>query len=80
MHATFEEIAADAMRLHPRDRVKLAQRLVSSLDSAVERDVEGLWLMEAERRMEELRTGKAAGIDAPEAFRRPGYWKDRVRD
>jgi hypothetical protein len=36
----------------------------------VEEDVEGLWLMEAERRMEELRTGKATGIDAPEAFRK----------
>jgi putative addiction module component (TIGR02574 family) len=70
MHATFEEIAADAMRLHPRDRVKLAQRLVSSLDPAVEKDVEGLWLIEAERRLEELRTGEATGIDAPEAFRK----------
>jgi putative addiction module component (TIGR02574 family) len=70
MHASFEEIEADAMRLQPRDRVRLAQRLVSSLDPAVEKDVEGLWLMEAERRMEELRTGKATGIDAPEDFRK----------
>ena len=70
MNTTFEEIEADAMRLHPRDRVKLAQRLVSSLDPAVEKDVEGLWLIEAERRLEELRTGEAKGIDAPEAFRK----------
>ncbi len=69
MNTTFEEIEADAMRLHPRDRVKLAQRLVSSLDPAVEKDVEGLWLVEAERRLEELRRGDATGIDAPEAFR-----------
>ena len=70
MHATFEEIEADAMRLHPRDRVKLAQRLVFSLDPRVEKDVEGLWLREAERRLEELRRGEAKGIEAPEAFRR----------
>ncbi len=70
MNTTFAEIEADAMRLHPRDRVKLAQRLVTSLDPAVEKDVEGLWLVEAERRLEELRTGEAAGIDAPEAFRK----------
>ena len=69
MNATFEEIADGAMRLHPRDRVKLAQRLVSSLDPGVENDVEGLWLAEAERRLEELRSGKATGIDADEAFR-----------
>jgi len=71
MHATFEKIAADAMRLPPRDRVKLAQRLVSTLDPGVEKkDEEGLWLMEAERRLEELPTGEATGIDAPEAFRK----------
>lgn len=70
MHATFEEIAACAMRLPPRERVKLAQRLVSSLDAGVENDVEGLWLAEGARRLEELRSGKATGIDAAEAFRK----------
>jgi hypothetical protein len=70
MHVTFEEIAAHAMRLPPRDRVKLAQRLVSTLEPGVEDNVEGLWLVEAERRLEELRTGEAKGIDAPEAFRK----------
>jgi len=69
MNTTFEEIAANAMRLPPRDRVKLAQRLVCTLDPHIENDVEGLWLVEAERRLEELRTGEAKGIDAPEAFR-----------
>ena len=70
MNATFDEIAADAMRLPLRERVRLAQHLVSSLDPQVENDVEGPWLAEAERRLEELRTGKATGIDAPEAFRK----------
>ena len=70
MNTTFAQIEADAMRLDPRDRVKLAQRLVTSLDPAVDKDVEGLWLVEAERRLEELRTGEAAGIGAPEAFRK----------
>ena len=70
MHATLEKIAADAMRLPRRDRVKLAQRLVSTLDPGVETEVEGLWLVEAERRLEELRTGEAEGIAAPEAFRK----------
>lgn len=70
MNTTFEEIAAGAMRLPPRDRVKLAQRLVSTLDPRAENDVEGVWLVEAERRLEELRTGEATGIDASEAFRK----------
>ena len=68
MGTSYEEMAAEAMKLPLRDRVKLAQQLASSLDGAVETDVEELWLAEAERRMQELRTGKAKGIDAANAF------------
>jgi putative addiction module component (TIGR02574 family) len=70
MGTLFDEVAADAMKLSLRDRVKLAQRLASSLDGRVEADVEALWLAEAERRLQELRTGIAQGIDAAEAFRK----------
>jgi len=70
MSTSFEEMAAEAMKLPLRDRVKLAQRLASSLDDQVESNVEELWLAEAERRLEELRTGNAEGIDAAEAFAR----------
>ncbi len=70
MDTPFDQIAADAMKLTMRDRVRLAQRLVSSLDDQVETDIESLWAAEAERRLEELRTGKAKGINAAEAFRK----------
>ena len=70
MDTLFDEIVADAMKLHPRDRVRLAQRLVSSLDDQIEADAEALWVAEAERRLEELRTGRVKGIDAAEAFRK----------
>ena len=70
MDTPFDEIAADAMKLSPRDRVRLAQRLVSSLDDQVEDGVEALWMAEAERRLEELRMGKAKGLDALDALRK----------
>ena len=70
MKTSFEEMAAEAMKLPLRDRVRLAQQLASSLDDQIESDVERLWLAEAERRLEELRTGKVAGIDAADAFAR----------
>jgi len=70
MEIRLDEIAADAMRLPLRDRVRLAQRLVSSLDDQVDTDVEALWAAEAERRLNELRTGAVEGIDAAEAFRK----------
>ena len=70
MNAQFDRIVADAMKLPLRDRVRLAQQLVSTIDGETDTDVEGLWFDEAERRLEELHTGKVQGIDADEAFRR----------
>lgn len=57
------------MKLPVRDRVRLAQQLVSTIDEESETKVEDLWFDEAERRLEELRSGKVKGIDADEALR-----------
>ena len=57
------------MKLPLRDRVQLAQRLVSTLDEEIETDTEALWFAETERRLDELRSGKVEGIDSDEAFR-----------
>jgi putative addiction module component (TIGR02574 family) len=50
------------MKLSLTDRVRFAQRLVSTLDDEVEADTEALWFAEAERRLEELRSGKVQGM------------------
>jgi len=70
MDARFEDIMATAMKLPERERVLLAQELIASLDEEIEPDVEALWLAEAERRLEELRSGKTEGVPAEEAFAR----------
>ncbi len=70
MEGRLEDIVADAMKLPEQERVALARELIASLDPELEPDVEGLWLAEAARRLEELRTGKAQGIPAEEAFAR----------
>ena len=57
------------MKLPLRDPVQLAQRLVSTLDDEIETDTEALWFAEAERRLEELRSGKVKSIDSEGAFR-----------
>ena len=77
MNTRFDEIAADAMRLPLRDRVRLAQRLVCSLDDEIETGVEALWSAEAERRLEELRSGTVKGIDAGDAFKNARKALDR---
>ena len=69
MSSNLDQLTADAMKLSLRDRVQLARRLVETLDDEVDPSVEELWLTEAERRLEELRSGKVQGIDGEEALR-----------
>lgn len=69
MSSNLDQLTADAMKLPLRDRVQLAQRLVSTLNDEVESGVEELWFAEADRRLEELRSGKVEGLDADDAFR-----------
>lgn len=69
MNTQFDQVVADAMKLPVRDRVRLAQQLVSTIDEEPETNVEELWFAEAKRRLEELHTGKTKGIDVDDAFR-----------
>ena len=69
MSTQFDQVAADAMKLPLRERVRLAQQLVSTLDEESETEVEELWFTEARRRLDELHNGKVEGIDADDAFR-----------
>jgi hypothetical protein len=46
----IEDIETEALRLEPRARARLAQRLLVSLDSLSDGEIEGLWAEEAERR------------------------------
>ena len=70
MSTNLDQLTADAMKLPLRDRVQVAQRLISTLDGEVEADTEALWFAEAERRLDELRSGKVQGIPAEDVFRK----------
>jgi putative addiction module component (TIGR02574 family) len=69
MSSNLDQLTADAMKLPLRDRVQLAQRLVSTLEDEIEADTEALWFAEVERRLDELRSGKVQGIPAEDVFR-----------
>ena len=64
------ELESKALRLPRRERARLAQRLISSLDPNVDADVDKLWLQEAERRLSELKSGTVAGIPAEKVLRK----------
>lgn len=73
MSTRFEQLASDAMKLPVRDRVRLAQQLVATIEedteTATEKEIEELWFAEVERRLDELRSGTVQGVSAEEAFR-----------
>lgn len=70
MARPVRELEAQALKLSRRERARLAQRLISSLDREVDADAERLWLAEAERRLAELKSGKVAAIPAERVIKK----------
>jgi len=70
MASAVRQIESKALRLSAVDRARLAERLISSLDEEADADAEVMWVSEAERRLDELRTGKVRGRVAATVFRK----------
>ena len=70
MGSPARQIESKAMKLSPRERARLAERLISSLDDEIDADAEAAWIREGERRLDELRSGKVRGRSAASVFRR----------
>lgn len=67
---TVESLEWAALQLQPDARAKLAHSLVESLDALPREQLEALWLDEAERRDQEMESGKVKGIPGEEVFSR----------
>lgn len=70
MLKNLEEISEATMQLDLEDRTRLAGKLLLSLDEPSSAELDRLWLDEAERRLEDFRSGKVQGIPAEDVFRR----------
>jgi len=62
MNATLEQIAREALLLTPAQRAELADFLVESLESTPPDEVQRLWIEEANKRLEEVRSGKVKTV------------------
>ena len=70
MTISVDELATKAMSLSGEARALLAEKLVESLDQEFIRDI---WLAEAKRRRDEVRSGQVKpipGIDVMESVRK----------
>jgi hypothetical protein len=70
MSTTVEQLAEQAMNLSSEARAKLADLIVESLDASELGRIEQLWLAEAKRRHDEVRSGKIKTIPGPEGLRK----------
>ena len=70
MATNIERVAEQAMKLPAESRAELADRLVESLDSEVIGRIDRLWLDEAKRRRDEVRSGRVKTISGEDARRR----------
>lgn len=64
------KLASEVLQLSPRQRARLAKRLIASLDQEREPGSAALWAKEAQRRVAELRTGKVKARPAAAVFRK----------
>jgi putative addiction module component (TIGR02574 family) len=64
------DLESKALKLSRKERARLAERLISSLNQKVDADTEELWLQEAERRLAELKSGKLVGIPAEKVIKK----------
>jgi putative addiction module component (TIGR02574 family) len=62
------EFESKALKLPSKDRARLAERLISSLDPETDPEAQRLWLQEAERRLDELESGDVSGVPADRVF------------
>lgn len=66
----IEQITQGALSLPSEARALLADRLVESLDPAEDGHIHQLWAAEAQRRLQEVRSGKVKTIPGPEGLER----------
>ena len=65
----IRDIEAEALRLNPSDRARLAERLLDSLETLSDEQNARLWADEAERRDRAWDANGNAGRSASEVFR-----------
>ncbi len=68
MADSARDLESRALQLSSRDRARIAERLISSLDAQVDPEAEALWLHEAEGRLRELESGETQTTQADQVF------------
>jgi len=68
MATRARDLESQLLELPPEDRARLATKLISSLEVEADAGAERAWLIEAERRLDELESGNVQGVPADTVF------------
>jgi putative addiction module component (TIGR02574 family) len=68
MSKSVAKLEADANRLPIKDRARLVRRLISTLETEDEGNVEQLWLDECDKRLAAYRRGESSSQPGEEVF------------
>lgn len=66
----IQSIEREALGLAPAHRAKLAHELLESLDTLSPKEIDELWLDEAERRLNALDAGQSQLVPAEDVYRK----------
>lgn len=66
----LQKIEDEALHLPIEERARLVQRLVSSLDSPTKEELRSDWLLEAQRRAEEIDAGSVQVVSGEDVMRK----------
>jgi len=69
MVSTYEDVIGAALALPPGARAMLAEHLLESLDLPDQKEVDGSWAVEVERRMKDMDEGKAELFEGQQVLR-----------
>lgn len=61
---TLRVLEKEALELSPRSRVRLAERIIESIDDFADPQLEAEWQDEIQRRVKEIKSGVEKGIPA----------------
>ena len=66
---TLRVLEKEALELPPRSRVRLAEKIIESIDDYADPDLEAAWDDEIERRVKEIESGAEEGITAAQVMK-----------
>jgi putative addiction module component (TIGR02574 family) len=74
MPHTMRQVLADALTLPPVDRAELIEALFFSFDNGSREQIDRLWALEAEDRIEAYERGEIGAISATAVFEKINAW------